>query len=245
MFTLYPAIDLLNGHCVRLFQGDYAQSTIYADSPVEVARAFAKQGAKWLHVVDLDGAKAGKPENREIIFEMAAETGINIEVGGGVRSMATIDDYLAHGIKRVILGSSAIADPDFTRAALKKYPEAVAIGLDVKNGKVAVEGWLAVSAIEPAELAQELIKAGASHFIYTDISKDGAMEGTNLDEAVRLARAIGQPVVISGGVSSLNELRRIVEHADSAVSGAIIGKALYTGAIDLSEAEEMVTSYAR
>lgn len=245
MFTLYPAIDLLNGRCVRLFQGDYAQATIYADSPVQVAQAFRNRGAEWLHVVDLDGAKEGWPINQEKIYEIAAQVPIHVEVGGGIRTMETIAGYLEQGIDRVILGSSAISDPLFTREALQRYSQAVAIGLDVKDGKVAVEGWREVSAVTPENLAKELIKAGASHFIYTDISKDGAMSGANIEAAKKLAEAIGQPVVVSGGVSQTDELAAMLAAGSTVISGAIIGKALYTGKLNLREAVGMVKTYAR
>ncbi|MFT8317313.1 MAG: 1-(5-phosphoribosyl)-5-[(5-phosphoribosylamino)methylideneamino]imidazole-4-carboxamide isomerase [Sporolactobacillus sp.] len=245
MFTLYPAIDLLNGHCVRLFQGDYAQSTVYADSPVQVAQTFRDQGAEWLHVVDLDGAKEGRPVNQEKIYQIAAQVPIHIEVGGGIRTMDTIASYLEHGIDRVILGSSAISDPAFTREALQKYSQAVAIGLDVKNSRIAVEGWREVSAIAPESLAKDLIKAGAAHFIYTDISKDGALAGADLEGAKKLAEAIGQPVVVSGGVSQTKELAAMLAAGSAVISGAIIGKALYTGNLNLQEAAGMVKSYAR
>ncbi|MFT8390800.1 MAG: 1-(5-phosphoribosyl)-5-[(5-phosphoribosylamino)methylideneamino]imidazole-4-carboxamide isomerase [Sporolactobacillus sp.] len=245
MFMLYPAIDLLNGCCVRLFQGDYAQSTVYDRSPIAVAQSFASQGAKWIHVVDLDGAKSGIPANQELICRMAEQTDCAIEVGGGIRTMETIDTYLSRGARRVILGSSAISDPSFTRAALRKYGSAIAIGLDVRDGKVAVEGWLERSETTPMQLAKELIAAGARHFIYTDISKDGAMGGTDRQGAVALAEAIGLPVVVSGGVHSLAELKRVIACGAQRISGAIIGKALYTGAVQLDEAEKLVIQDAR
>ncbi|MCQ2008674.1 1-(5-phosphoribosyl)-5-[(5-phosphoribosylamino)methylideneamino]imidazole-4-carboxamide isomerase [Sporolactobacillus sp. STSJ-5] len=233
MFTIYPAIDLIDGKCVRLFQGDYDQSTIYGDDPVAIARSFFEQGAQWLHVVDLDGAKAGRPINQGLIARMAAEVPINIEVGGGIRSIETVESYLNQGIKRVILGSSAISDPEFCKLALNCYPEAVVIGLDVKNGKVAVRGWLDVSDLSAAELANRLIQEGAEQFIYTDISRDGALQGANVAAAEQLADEIGKPVVVSGGVTTLEEVKQMINNRR--VSGAIIGKALYTKQIELSD----------
>ncbi|MFD2692148.1 1-(5-phosphoribosyl)-5-[(5-phosphoribosylamino)methylideneamino]imidazole-4-carboxamide isomerase [Sporolactobacillus shoreicorticis] len=233
MFTIYPAIDLIDSKCVRLFQGDYDQSTIYGDDPVAIARSFFEQGAEWLHVVDLDGAKAGSPVNHDLITQMAAEVPINIEVGGGIRSIETVENYLNQGVKRVILGSSAISDPEFCKLALSCYPEAVAIGLDVKNGKVAVRGWLEVSDLSAADLAKRLIQEGARQFIYTDISRDGALQGANVVAAEQLADEIGKPVVVSGGVTTLEEITEMI--GNRRVSGAIIGKALYTNQIALSD----------
>lgn len=238
MFTVYPAIDLIDGKCVRLFQGDYDQSTVYGDAPVDIARSFYEQGAEWIHVVDLDGAKAGHPENQELIARIAAEVPINIEVGGGIRTIETVESYLNQGIKRVILGSSAISDPEFCRLALQRYPDAIAIGLDVKDGKVAVRGWLEVSNMSAADLAKQLIIEGAEHFIYTDISRDGALKGANVSGAEQLADEIGKPVVVSGGVTTFDEVQKLVNN--KRVSGAIIGKALYTKQISLGDVMKAV-----
>lgn len=238
MFTVYPAIDLIDGKCVRLFQGDYDQSTVYGDAPVDIARSFYEQGAEWIHVVDLDGAKAGHPVNQELIARIAAEVPINIEVGGGIRTIETVESYLNQGIKRVILGSSAISDPEFCRLALQRYPDSIAIGLDVKDGKVAVRGWLEVSDMSAAELAKQLIIEGAEHFIYTDISRDGALKGANVSGAEQLADEIGKPVVVSGGVTTFDEVQKLVNN--KRVSGAIIGKALYTKQISLGDVMKAV-----
>ncbi|WP_100488864.1 1-(5-phosphoribosyl)-5-[(5-phosphoribosylamino)methylideneamino]imidazole-4-carboxamide isomerase [Sporolactobacillus pectinivorans] len=244
MFTIYPAIDLLGGKCVRLYQGDYGQSTVYDASPVSVAQSFYDQGAEWLHVVDLDGAKAGHPVNQQIIRNIASEVPIRVEVGGGIRSLETVKFYLDGGVRRVVLGSSAIADPEFTREALRKYPDEVTIGLDVKNGKVAVKGWLEVSDLSATELARELIRAGACRFIYTDISRDGALQGANVAGAEKLAAEIGIPVVLSGGVTTIKELEKMAGNASGGISGAIIGKALYTKQILLREAVRAVKTVA-
>ncbi|MFT8870803.1 MAG: 1-(5-phosphoribosyl)-5-[(5-phosphoribosylamino)methylideneamino]imidazole-4-carboxamide isomerase [Sporolactobacillus sp.] len=244
-FTLYPAIDLLDGKGVRLVHGDYAQATVYADDPVAAAARFYRQGAEWLHIVDLDGAKAGRPVNASVIEAIAAALPLHLEVGGGIRTIETVDYYLAHGVSRVVLGSSAISDPVFTREALRLYPQNVAVGLDAKNGKIAVEGWLKLSSLTPAELALELMQFGAEHFIYTDIARDGAMEGANVEAACQLARMIGRPVVLSGGVHALSELKAITARGDALISGAIIGKALYAGAFDLAEAIKAVNDDAR
>lgn len=238
MFTVYPAIDLIDGKCVRLFQGDYDQSTVYGDAPVDIARSFYEQGAEWIHVVDLDGAKAGHPVNQELIARIATEVPINIEVGGGIRTIETVESYLSQGIKRVILGSSAISDPEFCRLALQRYPDSIAIGLDVKDGKVAVRGWLEVSDMSAAELAKQLIIEGAEHFIYTDISRDGALKGANVSGAEQLADEIGKQVVVSGGVTTFDEVKKLVNN--KRVSGAIIGKALYTKQISLGDVMKAV-----
>lgn len=244
-FTIYPAIDLLDGNCVRLFQGDYQQSTVYHDSPVEIAKAFREQGAEWLHVVDLDGAKAGRPINQAIIERIAGEVPIKIEVGGGIRNMETIETYLAKGVSRLILGSSAISDPDFVKEALRRHPQQIAIGLDVKNGKVAVEGWLSVSDKTAADLAKELMKAGAKRFIYTDISRDGALKGANSEAAEKLAAETGAEVIVSGGVSTVDEVAALARSAGKGIAGAIIGKALYTNQLTVKAALKAVETYAR
>lgn len=243
MFTIYPAVDLLNGQCVRLFQGDYERSTVYGDAPEAVASRFYDQGAEWLHVVDLDGAREGRPVNREAIARIVSEVPVSVEVGGGIRNMAAVENYLDLGVRRVILGSAAISDPVFTRQALARYPDAVAIGLDVKKGNVAVEGWLEVSDIGAADLARRLVDAGARTFIYTDISKDGALGGANIEGARQLAEAIGLPVVLSGGISTIDD---VLEAAESGlISGAIIGKALYTNRLSLDHVLEAVKDHAR
>ncbi len=244
MFTIYPAIDLLNGKCVRLIQGDYGQSTVYSDSPVMTAKTFLSEGAQWLHIVDLDGARQGRPLNRRTIEQIAAEVPVHIEVGGGIRNMETVDRYLDRGVGRVILGSSAIADPEFVRLALSRYPDSIAIGLDVKRGKVAVKGWLEVSELSAADLAKRLIGFGARHFIYTNISRDGALKGADQDGAGKLAAEIGMPVVVSGGVSSTEELAAMVKMGSGRISGAIIGKAIYTQQISLRKALKVVDVHA-
>jgi phosphoribosylformimino-5-aminoimidazole carboxamide ribotide isomerase len=244
MFTVYPAIDILGGKCVRLYQGDYDQSMVYDDSPETVAKRFCNQGAEWIHVVDLDGAKSGRPVNDRIIKKIAKDLSVNIEIGGGIRDMKTVESYLDSGVSRVVLGSSAISDPGFTKEALRQYPYAVAIGLDVKNGKVAVEGWREVSGMNAEVLANELIQAGARRFIYTDITRDGALKGADFSGAEELAVKIGLPVVLSGGVTTLAELEKIVGRGSGKISGAIIGRAIYTGQIDLKTALRTVNALA-
>jgi phosphoribosylformimino-5-aminoimidazole carboxamide ribotide isomerase len=244
MFTVYPAIDILGGNCVRLYQGDYDKSMVYDDSPDRIAAEFCNQGADWIHIVDLDGAKRGQPVNDRIIKKIAKDVSVKIEVGGGIRDMDTVRAYLDSGVSRVVLGSSAISDPDFTKEALRQYPYAVAIGLDVKDGKVAVKGWREVSGIRAEALADELIQAGARQFIYTDISRDGALKGADFNGAEQLAEKIGMPVVLSGGVTTQTELEKISEKNSGRISGVIIGRALYTGQIDLGRALRTVNAIA-
>ncbi|WLR50518.1 1-(5-phosphoribosyl)-5-[(5-phosphoribosylamino)methylideneamino]imidazole-4-carboxamide isomerase [Bacillus tianshenii] len=226
-FTIYPAIDMRGGKCVRLLQGDYDKETVYGDSPFDMAKAFAEQGTEWIHMVDLDGAKAGKRVNDVHVLKAAKELDVKVQIGGGIRSEEDVAAYLDNGVDRVILGSAAISNPDFVRKMLKQYGEKIAIGIDAKDGYVATEGWLNTSKVKAVELGKELADAGAEVFIFTDISKDGMMSGPNTDAIVDMAKATGKQVIASGGVSSLDDVRQLGKHQDSGVSGAIIGKALY------------------
>jgi len=235
-FVIYPAIDIRGGKCVRLFQGDYAQETVYADSPLEVARRWAEQGASWVHLVDLDGAKQGQPANAELIKEIARSIPVPVQVGGGIRNEEQIAGYLEAGVARVIVGTAAIEDEPFTRQILQKYGDKIAIGLDCRNGMVATRGWLTTTDVKAADLAKRLVEYGAGTFIYTDIARDGTLTGPNVTEIAELARATGKSVIASGGVSSLDDLLALSAHAAEGVSGAIVGKALYTEAFTLKEA---------
>ncbi|WP_085521322.1 1-(5-phosphoribosyl)-5-[(5-phosphoribosylamino)methylideneamino]imidazole-4-carboxamide isomerase [Tuberibacillus sp. Marseille-P3662] len=243
-FTIYPAIDIRSGRCVRLFQGDYDQETVYADSPFNVAKVYAAQGAEWLHVVDLDGAKEGRPVNDKIIGEIAKNLSMNVQVGGGIRNEATIKAYLEAGVDRIILGSAAISDQSFVKSMVKKYGEQIAIGIDAKEGMVAVEGWLETSTTSAKELAKELTAFGAKTFIFTDIAKDGTLSGPNIHSIVEIAEATGQRVIASGGVSSLADVKALKAHQAAGVSGAIIGKALYTKQIPFMSALEVAEADA-
>lgn len=238
-FTLYPAIDIRGGRCVRLYKGDYNQETVYG-SPVEMAEEWVRQGARWLHVVDLDGAKEGEAVNEALIVELAQRVPIPIQVGGGIRTMAQVETYLEKGIARVILGTAAIKDPQFTALALKRYGERIAIGLDVRDGVVATEGWLEKSHTKAEEVAKRLAEQGASLFIHTDISKDGTLTGPNGEAAARLAQASGVPVIASGGVSSLEDVKKLAALSEEGLCGAIIGKALYQKVFTLQEALEQI-----
>jgi len=235
-FIIYPAIDIRGGKCVRLFQGDYAQETVYADSPLTMAKQWVEQGAAWVHLVDLDGAKQGKPANAEIIKEIARTIAVPVQVGGGIRTEAQIADYLEAGVARVIVGTAAIEDEPFTRGILPKYGDKIAIGLDCRNGMVATRGWLNTTDVFATELAKRLVSYGAKTFIYTDIARDGTLNGPNVEEIAALAVATGKSVIASGGVSNLDDLLALSAHEQAGVSGAIVGKALYTDAFTLEEA---------
>ena len=230
---LLPAIDLHEGQCVRLLRGDYDTAQVVAADPGETARAFEEQGAGWLHVVDLDGAKEGAPKNAELIARVVERTGLQVEVGGGIRNMATVDRYLELGAARVILGSAALRDPQFVAEAVKRYGKRVAVGIDALGGKVAAEGWLEQSQVDYLELARRMEDLGVQYLICTDISQDGTLAGPNLTMLDQLNQAVSCHVVASGGVSSLLD---IVNLYDLGLYGAIAGKALYTGALDLRAA---------
>ncbi|ALM27797.1 MULTISPECIES: 1-(5-phosphoribosyl)-5-[(5-phosphoribosylamino)methylideneamino]imidazole-4-carboxamide isomerase [Bacillus] len=241
-FTLYPAIDMRNGKCVRLVQGDYDQETIYGDSPLDMARRFANEGAKWIHLVDLDGAKAGKRVNHEHVLSIASSLDVNVQIGGGIRTEEDVAFYLNNGVSRVILGSSAVSNPVFVKKMLAQYGEKIAIGIDARNGFVSTEGWLETSEVKAEELGQELAKEGAEVFIFTDIQMDGMLSGPNVESTVRLAEATGKQVIASGGVSAVSDLQKLSAQKQTGVSGAIIGKALYTKQFTLAEAFEGLDS---
>lgn len=238
-FTLYPAIDIRGGNCVRLFKGDYQQETVYGD-PLEMAEVWQEQGASTIHVVDLDGAKAGEPIHFSLIQQIAERVHVPIQVGGGIRRLEHVRAYLEHGVERVILGTSAIKNPTFVRQALSDYGERIVIGLDAANGYVAAEGWTETSAIKVEELAEKLVEYGAKTFIFTDIRKDGTLSGPNVEATVKLARACGKEVIASGGISRLQDLQHLVKHLDDGITGAIIGKALYQSVFTLREALKTV-----
>lgn len=236
MFTLYPAIDIRGGKCVRLIQGDYNQETVYNDSPLEAALAWAEQGGKWIHLVDLDGAKAGEPVNHQLIGDIARSVKAPVQTGGGLRTVENVERLLELGVSRVIIGTAAIEDRPFVEEVLRRFGEQVAIGIDARNGYVATRGWLETSEVKAEDLAVQLAELGAKTFIFTDISRDGMMQGPNVEAIVRLAQVSGQSVIASGGVSRYEDLEALAAHADKGVAGAIIGKALYTGSIELAEA---------
>jgi phosphoribosylformimino-5-aminoimidazole carboxamide ribotide isomerase len=237
---LFPAIDIKDGQCVRLYQGDYSQMTVYASDPVEVAKRWQEAGASWLHVVDLDGAKEGHPVNTALIARMCQETTLKIEVGGGLRTLEHIASTLATGVERVILGTAVLTDRALLDQAVQRWGARIVVGLDARAGLVAISGWRETSKVKATELARELSSAGVSRFIYTDIARDAAMQGPNLAALRAMLDALqgsATTLIASGGVSSLEDLKRL---AELEVEGAIIGKALYVGAIDLATAVRII-----
>ena len=233
---IFPAIDLYDNKAVRLFKGDYAQMTVYSDNPVSVAKDFEKQGAKYIHMVDLAGAKEGKPLHLAIVKRVAQETGLFIEIGGGIRNMQSVDAYITAGAKRVIIGTSAVENQSFLQEAIAKHGDKIAVGADVKDGKIAVKGWLEKSAYDLDEFLQKMQDYGVKTVICTDVSKDGAMKGANIELYRHISQKFNMQVVASGGVSSIENIKELKA---SGAYGAIVGKAYYIGAVSLSEAIEV------
>ena len=231
---LYPAIDLKDGQCVRLRLGDMEQSTVFNEDPAGQAQDFAKAGCEWLHLVDLNGAFAGKPVNAEVVEGILAAIDVPVQLGGGIRDMATIDAWLERGVRRVILGTAAVKEPTLVKDACRNWPGRVAVGIDAKGGKVAVEGWAKVSEITAEELAARFSDSGVAAIIHTDVDRDGVLAGPNIAATSALASATQIPVIASGGVSSLEDLLAL--RAAGNIAGAISGRALYDGRIDLGEA---------
>lgn len=234
---LYPAIDLKEGRCVRLIRGDMEQATIFNDDPAAQAASFAEAGASWLHLVDLDGAFAGKPVNAAAVEAIVSEVGIPVQLGGGIRTLETIENWLDRGVKRVILGTVAVKDPDLVMRACRMFPGQVAVGIDARGGRVAVEGWAEETDVLAVDLARNFADVGVDAIIYTDIDRDGVLQGANIPATAELARAVSIPVIASGGVSSLTDIRGLM--TEKTIAGAIIGRALYDGRIDLRQALEL------
>ena len=232
---LYPAIDLKDGQAVRLLRGDMDKATVFSDSPATQAQAFVKAGCAWLHLVDLNGAFAGEPVNGAAVEAILERCSVPAQLGGGIRTMETIDMWIERGISRVILGTVAVEDPDLVRAAAKKHPGKVAVGIDARNGLVATKGWAEETNVRVTDLAKSFEDAGVAAIIYTDINRDGAMQGPNIDATAELAHAVSIPVIASGGVSSIEDLIALRD-CGAALDGAISGRALYDGAIDLRQA---------
>lgn len=230
---IFPAIDLIDGCAVRLFKGDYNQKTVYSNSPVDVAKSFVESGAEYIHIVDLDGARDGSNANIEVVRSIVKESGLKAEIGGGIRSVDAIEKYLNLGVMRVILGTAAVTDTEFLKKAVSTYGEKVAVGVDIKDGKVAIKGWTQISQLDCFEFCRQLENIGVSTVICTDISKDGVMSGTNIELYKELSDRFKMDIVASGGVSNLENVRTLTEMN---MYGAILGKALYTGSIDLKEA---------
>ncbi len=240
-FELIPAIDLLEGRCVRLTQGRYDAATVYDDDPAGRARRFAAHPIRRLHVVDLDGAKAGRPVNGVAVRAIVEAAGaIRVQLGGGLRSSAAIEEMLGLGLDRVILGTVALRDPALVRESARRFPGRIAVGIDARDGRVAVEGWTEASEITAEDIARRFEDAGVCAIVFTDIARDGMLSGPNLEATARLAGCVGIPVIASGGVGSEEDLRRTAALAARGVAGVIVGRALYTGAVDLARALEII-----
>ena len=233
---ILPAIDLINGTCVRLRRGDFGTAAKVAEDPLATAARFADAGASWMHMVDLDGARAGEPKNRDVILRAAKSSGLSVEVGGGIRTMRDAADYLEHGIARVILGSVALKNPALVREAVWEYGEKIAVGIDARDGFVATEGWLSTGTVNYIDLARAMEDAGVKTFIFTDIGRDGMLSGVNTEQLQALADAVDADVIASGGVAGPEDIRACKAMG---LYGCICGKALYSGALDLKEALEL------
>lgn len=232
---IFPAIDLFDKKAVRLYKGDYQNMTVYSDNPLDIAKEFCKCGAKYIHMVDLEGAKDGTTPNLPIVQSVAEETDLFVEVGGGIRSMETLEKYFSSGVKRAILGTSAVLDEEFLNSAINKYGDKIAVGADIKDGYVAIKGWIEKSVYKTDDFFKKMCSLGVKTIICTDVSKDGAMQGTNLELYKELSEKYSVDIVASGGVSSIDD---VVALRSMNIYGAIIGKAYYTGAIDLKKAIE-------
>jgi phosphoribosylformimino-5-aminoimidazole carboxamide ribotide isomerase len=241
---LFPAIDLKEGQCVRLKQGDMASATIFNNDPAAQAKAFEAQGFAYLHIVDLDGAFAGKPMNAGAVEAILSSVKIPVQLGGGIRDLATVEAWLAKGVTRVIIGTAAVRDPDLVRTAARKNPGRVAVGIDSRDGKVAVEGWASVSTLTAVELGKRFEDAGVAAIIYTDIARDGILKGLNIEATLTLADALSIPVIASGGLASLADVERLLEPDCARLEGAITGRALYDGRLDAAKALDLIRKAA-
>jgi len=241
---LYPAIDLKNGECVRLVHGDMAQATVFNTDPAAQAMRFEEQGFSYLHVVDLDGAFAGKPMNAQAVEGILARVKMKVQLGGGIRDKATIEGWLGKGVARVIIGTAAVRDPDLVRAAARAYPGRIAVGIDARDGKVAVEGWAQVAELSAADLGKRFEDAGVAAIIYTDIARDGVLKGLNIEATLALAAAVSIPVIASGGLASLADVERLLQPDCARLAGAITGRALYDGRLDAAQALELIKAKA-
>lgn len=242
MVQLYPAIDMKDGKCVRLYQGDYNQQTVYGDSPFDMAKSFADQGADWIHLVDLDGAKDGTKPHADYVVKIKQQLGVSVQIGGGIRSMEDAAFYLKQGIDRVIIGSLAVKQPELVEQMLATFGgDRIVLGLDAKDGFVATHGWLETSELTAVEVGKRFAKAGAKHIVFTDIAMDGTLEGPNLVATKELADATGLNVIVSGGISSLEDIQQVKEAAkNSTIAGVIVGKAIYSERFTVAQAKEVL-----
>jgi phosphoribosylformimino-5-aminoimidazole carboxamide ribotide isomerase len=237
---LFPAIDLKEGLAVRLEQGDMARATVFNTDPALQAVAFEQMGFDYLHIVDLDGAFAGKPVNRASVDRILSTAGCKVQLGGGIRDMATVEGWLSRGVTRVIIGTAAVHNPGLVKDAAKKFPGKVAVGLDARDGKVAVQGWAEISELSALDIASRFEDAGVAAIIYTDVSRDGMLKGLNLDATVALADSISIPVIASGGLASIGDIKALLEPRAKKLAGAIAGRALYDGRLDAAEALKLI-----
>tara|TARA_R110002126_G_scaffold41277_1_gene120264 strand:- start:202 stop:927 length:726 start_codon:yes stop_codon:yes gene_type:complete len=233
---LFPAIDLKDGACVRLVRGEMNQATTFNNDPAAQARDFAAAGFEWIHIVDLNGAFAGAPVNGDAVAAIVAAVDLPVQLGGGIRDMQTIDRWLSTGVQRVILGTAAIKDPELVRAACEKHPGRIVVGIDARGGRVAVEGWAETSKIRALDLAMQFENAGVAAIVYTDIDRDGAMQGVNIDATVDLAFALTTPVIASGGVRGISDIVDLKAHESAGIEGVISGRAIYDGRLNATEA---------
>jgi phosphoribosylformimino-5-aminoimidazole carboxamide ribotide isomerase len=240
---LYPAIDLKDGQAVRLQQGDMARATVFNRDPAAQAQAFAAQGFEYLHIVDLDGAFAGKPVNAAAVERILATVSLPLQLGGGIRDTATVEAWLDRGVARVILGTAAVRDPPFVKQAARDYPGQIAVGLDARDGKVAVEGWAETSELTALDIARRFEDAGVAAIVYTDVARDGMLQGLNLDATVALADAISIPVIASGGFASLDDVRALLAPRARKLAGAVVGRALYDGRLEAAEALRLIRAH--
>ena len=237
---LFPAIDLKNGQCVRLEQGDMARATVFNLDPAAQAASFAAQGFEYLHVVDLDGAFAGKPVNAQAVEAMLKRIAMPVQLGGGIRDLKTVEAWLEKGIARVIIGTAAVRDPELVKSASKKFPGRVAVGLDARDGKVAVEGWAETSQVTALDIARRFEDAGVAAIIFTDIARDGLLKGLNLEATIALANRISIPVIASGGFASIDDVKALLDPRARKLAGAIVGRALYDGRLDPAAALKLI-----
>jgi phosphoribosylformimino-5-aminoimidazole carboxamide ribotide isomerase len=237
---LFPAIDLKDGECVRLEQGDMARATVFNRDPAAQAASFAAQGFEYLHVVDLDGAFAGKPMNAAAVERILKAVNMPVQLGGGIRDMATVEAWLGKGVRRVIIGTAAVRNPEFVKQAAQRYPGRVAVGLDARDGKVAVAGWAETSELAADDVARRFADAGVAAIVYTDIARDGLLKGLNLDATIALAERVAIPIIASGGLASLDDVKALLEPRAKKLAGAIAGRALYDGRLDPSEALALI-----
>jgi phosphoribosylformimino-5-aminoimidazole carboxamide ribotide isomerase len=242
---LFPAIDLKEGSCVRLVQGDMERATVFSDDPAAQAEAFEAAGFEWLHVVDLDGAFAGQPVNAAAVEAILARVAIPVQLGGGIRDMRHVQNWIERGVARVVIGTAAVRDPDFVREAARLFPGRVAVGIDAKDGRVAVEGWAHATTMTAEELGRRFEDAGVAALIYTDIARDGILKGLNVPMTLALTEAVRIPVIASGGLASLDDVERLLQPDCAALAGAITGRALYDGRIDPGEALALIREAGR